>query len=557
MICYLFDAPSYFFFTPDIPPLLYYSHIPTSILALLVGIVVFLNGPRKLLNQLLFLISILFSWWTLSSLIAWTNIRGDFLSFIWPWFGISAALISITCVYFIYVFLDGKDVSFRKKVVFITLLLPVILFGHTDLSIAGFNLTNCDAFDYEGLLYKMYYTGLGFLAMGWIFVLLMKRYIVASKQVRRQILFMGIGLEFFLLSFISITFIITYLTGLSLLQDSRLEMYGLFGMTVFMVMMGILIVRFKAFNVAAHASQALVLALILLVASQYTFDQSRTAVVLTSITLVLTSIAGLIIVKSVKKEIEQRKEIEGLVTKLNRANKRLKVLDKLKSEFVSIASHQLRSPLTSIRGYASMLLEGSFGKVPKKAEEAIERISESTRLMTMSVEDYLNVSRIQAGNMKYEISSFNVANMAEKIVDDLRREAVREGLALSFENKLQNLDGTVKADEGKTSQILHNLVDNAMKYTEKGNIKVVVTGAMRPKGVKVSVVDTGIGMDPEEIENLFEKFERAEQANSVNVSGTGLGLYIARKMSQDMGGDIKAASEGEGKGSTFTLLLPV
>tara|TARA_B100000745_G_C20146703_1_gene393217 strand:- start:1555 stop:2559 length:1005 start_codon:yes stop_codon:yes gene_type:complete len=334
-------------------------------------------------------------------------------------------------------------------------------------------------------------------------------------------------------------------------------MYGLFGMTVFMVMMGILIVRFKAFNVAAHASQALVLALILLVASQYTFDQSRTAVVLTSITLVLTSIAGLIIVKSVKKEIEQRKEIEGLVTKLNRANKRLKVLDKLKSEFVSIASHQLRSPLTSIRGYASMLLEGSFGKVPKKAEEAIERISESTRLMTMSVEDYLNVSRIQAGNMKYEISSFNVANMAEKIVDDLRREAVREGLALSFENKLQNLDGTVKADEGKTSQILHNLVDNAMKYTEKGNIKVVVTGAMRPKGVKVSVVDTGIGMDPEEIENLFEKFERAEQANSVNVSGTGLGLYIARKMSQDMGGDIKAASEGEGKGSTFTLLLPV
>tara|TARA_B100000745_G_C20152713_1_gene395150 strand:- start:4405 stop:5094 length:690 start_codon:yes stop_codon:yes gene_type:complete len=229
----------------------------------------------------------------------------------------------------------------------------------------------------------------------------------------------------------------------------------------------------------------------------------------------------------------------------------------MKSEFVSIASHQLRSPLTSIRGYASMILEGSYGKVPKKVGEAIERIAESTRLMTMSVEDYLNVSRIQAGNMKYEISRFNVNEMVEKVVDGLRREAMHEGLLLSYENKLKNSDGTVKADEGKVNQILHNLIDNAMKYTEKGAVTVIVSDSTKPKRVNISVKDTGIGMDPETIDDMFEKFERADNANSVNVSGTGLGLYIARKMSQDMGGDITATSEGEGKGSTFTLSLPV
>jgi signal transduction histidine kinase len=303
------------------------------------------------------------------------------------------------------------------------------------------------------------------------------------------------------------------------------------------------------------ASQALVIALVLLVASQYLFVARTSSRVLTTVTLILVGGAGIMLVKSVKREIEQRQQIEKLAKNLERANAKLKVLDKMKSEFVSIASHQLRSPLTSIRGYASMLLDGSYGKLSPKVGEAIEHISDASRFMASSVEDYLNVSRIQAGNMKYEYSDFNLKDIAERVADDTRQSAIHKGLLLTFKSDIAK-KGIVHADVGKTRQIVDNLVNNSLKYTPQGSIQVFVHDDPRKKRIFVDVIDTGIGMAAHTIESLFEKFERAHNANEVNVTGTGLGLYIARKMARDMGGDVTAHSEGEGKGSTFTLMMP-
>lgn len=270
------------------------------------------------------------------------------------------------------------------------------------------------------------------------------------------------------------------------------------------------------------------------------------------LTSIITILTGVIMYTSRK----YSKTLEESSKKLASANKRLKILDQMKSEFVSIASHQLRSPLTSIRGYASMLLEGTYGKLPEKSQEAIEKISESSRFMALSVEDYLNVSRIQSGKMKYETSDFNLKDLAFTLVDDMRREAMRKGLVLKAESSLEH-KGIVHADIGKTRQVIQNLIDNAMKYTPKGTITLTVRDQKRPKKIFVEVSDTGIGMDPETIETLFDKFERAHNANDVNVTGTGLGLYIARKMAEDMGGAVTAKSEGEGKGSVFSIELPL
>ena len=555
MICPYYPEPLFFLFSSDVPELLYYSHIPTAIIALLVGLFVFINARKELLNQLLLVIALCFAGWTLANLILWTNVDSNVLTFVWTFLGVLASLLSIFCIYFVYVFLEKRDVTSAVKGIFLMLLAPVLILASTPMSVNGLDLVNCDAFMFEGMPFRIYHTSLGVLAMFWILFLLVRKYVVSTPDFRKQILFMGIGIEFFLFSFFLMIFLASYLVSIGLVTDSDIEMYGLFGMAVFMVFIGILIVQFKTFSVGVLASQALIVALVLLIGSQFFFASSLTAHVLTSVTVGLVSIFGYFLVKSVKREITQRKEIEKLALDLEKANDRLTELDKMKSEFVSIASHQLRSPLTAIRGYASMLLEGSFGKLTKKSTEAVERIQESSRYMALSVEDYLNVSRIEAGNMKYELSAFNLESEILKVTEEVRPTVEHKGLTLEYKSECK---GTcmVNADIGKTRQVIQNLIDNAMKYTPGGKITVVTHDDTAAHKIFVTVKDTGVGMSKETIQALFDKFVRAKNANKVNVTGTGLGLFVAKKMIEDMGGKIWAESDGEDKGSRFNIEFP-
>lgn len=556
MICHYYEPPTWLFFAPDLPQLLYYSHIPVALLALFVGFFLFANNTKAKANRLLFLISLTFAGWILINLIAWTNIQSEIILTIWPFFGIFSALISILSIYLVYVFTRKQDAPRSLKLSFLVLLLPVFLFAHTNLSVSGFNISDCDAFGFEGFWYSVYYTSLGAIAMLWSAYFLVSQYLRSDSNFKKQIVLFGIGIEFFLLTFFSVTWFASYLANLGLVQDSDFEFYGLFGMAVFMIFIGILVTRFKSFNVGVLAAQALLVALVILVGSQFTFNTNTTSVVLTTITLVLVTLSGILLNRSVKKEIRQREELEKLTTELEHANDRLKELDQLKSEFVSIASHQLRSPLTAIRGYASMLAEGSFGKLPEKAQESADRIAESARLMAMSVEDYLNVSRIESGNMKYDYSDFNLKDRLEEVTDELREVAADKNLLLLFRHDLKGR-GIVHADVGKTVQICHNLINNSIKYTQKGSINVFMRDDVPMKKMYVEISDTGVGMSAKTIKMLFQKFSRAENANKVNHSGTGLGLFVANKMAEAMGGSITATSDGEGKGSRFVLELPL
>lgn len=295
-------------------------------------------------------------------------------------------------------------------------------------------------------------------------------------------------------------------------------------------------------------------ALIITFLVQTTFAETIEELAFRSLFLIITTIFVYLLIKSVYKEVEAREEIEHLAKDLANANERLKELDKLKSEFVSIASHQLRSPLTAIKGYASLIKDGSFGPVSAGVGEAIDKIFQSSQSLVLMVEDFLNISRIEQGRMKYEMSQMELSILVKEIIDELKPTVEKAGLSLTFSTDKQP-PYFVKADKTKIRQVINNLIDNSVKYTPKGSISVTLSKKPAQGKILFAVSDTGIGIDAGTLPHLFSKFTRAKDANKVNVIGTGLGLYIVKEIIQGHGGRVWAESAGKDQGSTFYVEL--
>jgi signal transduction histidine kinase len=283
--------------------------------------------------------------------------------------------------------------------------------------------------------------------------------------------------------------------------------------------------------------------------------------ILNMVTFLVSVVGGILLVRSVEKEIQarekiefQKKEMEIINLKLSAANDRLKDLDKQKTEFVSFASHQLRSPLTAMKGYASLILEGDYGPITEDLKKAAQIIFDSTKTLAIVVDDYLNVSRIELGQMKYDFASFDLRVLVQDVVDELKPNVEKAGLKLES-NFEEGVAYTVKGDKEKLKQVVTNIVDNSVKYTPSGKISISLEEDN--KKIRLIVTDTGIGIAKEVIPKLFSKFSRAANANKTNMRGTGLGLFIAREIVNAHKGKIWVESEGDGKGSKFVVEIPV
>lgn len=265
---------------------------------------------------------------------------------------------------------------------------------------------------------------------------------------------------------------------------------------------------------------------------------------------------GIELMRRIHTHVARRAKSEKLARYLANMNARLRDLDKQKTTFLSIATHQLRSPIAAITGYTSLIHDGSYGAVPKKLEEPLGRIFESGKRLALIVDDFLNVTRIEQGRMSYTMAQRNMAELVREAVEELRVIAKQKGLTLDL-SVAPDLDARVNMDASKIKQVLSNVIDNAIKYTPGGSVTVSVVRVDTHHAVMVEVRDTGIGIAPEEQSKLFQKFNRASNVSEVSVYGTGLGLYIAREIVRAHNGWIHLASAGVGKGSTFTIELPL
>ena len=528
---------------------IYYSHFFPAISGLIIAIFVLKSNVRNKAAQALLFTTTMFAIWSFLDLITWASERSDVIMFVWSTLMYFELLMYVGAFYFIYAFFNQKFPSFKIELVIFVMFLPLIIFGHTKLNLIGFDFTNCLKYATEGPLWQYYVYGFEFLFVA-VILLLTVRELKNKRRNYRETVLVAAGILLFLLSF-SIGNIIGSFYG-----DWATGQNGLFGMPIFVAFLGYILVRYQTFKIKLLATEALMAGQLILLTSLLFVRTIENAQVIAIVTILFFSALGTLLIKSVRSEVAQREQIQKLASNLEQTNVRLQVIDRQKSEFVSIASHQLRSPLTAIRGYAAMILDGSFGVTPPKVTEAIARINESAKLMAFSIEDFLNVSRIESGNIKYECTDYSVREQAEHIVDDLRAEALRTGLLLLFRSDLKS-QGVAHADIGKTQQILHNLINNALKYTKKGTITVYVHENIKLRHLYVEIIDTGIGMSSDTIGALFQKFSRAKNANSIHINGTGLGLFVAREMAHGMSGDITAHSEGDGKGSHFVLTLPL
>jgi signal transduction histidine kinase len=244
-------------------------------------------------------------------------------------------------------------------------------------------------------------------------------------------------------------------------------------------------------------------------------------------------------------------KVDEATRNLRKANERLKELDETKDDFISMASHQLRTPLTSVKGYISMVLEGDAGKINETQRKLLEQSFFSSQRMVFLISDLLNVSRLRTGKFVIEPTPVNLADMVEQEMDQLRETAAGKELTLTYEKPKEF--PSIMLDETKTRQVIMNFVDNAIYYTPAGG-HIGVELRETPASVELRVVDDGIGVPKAEQHHLFTKFYRAGNARKARPDGTGLGLFMAKKVVVAQGGAIIFES-AEDKGSTFGFVF--
>jgi signal transduction histidine kinase len=337
----------------------------------------------------------------------------------------------------------------------------------------------------------------------------------------------------------------------------NLGAFGNIFMLTYVFFMSFAVLKYNLFNTKVIATRLFSGAILLVLLTNILRSNSLSSWGLNLIMFIIVGVVSILLSKSVFIEVQSREKVEKLAKRLKKLNKRLKVLDERKNEFLHIATHQLRGPITAINGYASLIKEGDYGQVSKKLHEPIANILSASKVMSETINDYMNIARIEEDNVVQNQTEFDLCKLVEERSEVRRINATDKGIDFKLENNVPGDKCVVRADNNNITQVLNALLENAIKYTHKGGVVVTTELVKSGKSVRVSINDTGIGVAKEEVAKLFDKFTRADNAKETDAFGTGMGLFIAKNLIEANGGSIYVDSDGIDKGTTFTIELPV
>lgn len=524
--------------------LLLYSHLPTALIALIFSAYVAIRS-RNLPSILLFAMCLMFSLWALFDLSAWFSFLGSSNTmFTWSLLDFFAVLIFFFGYYFLYTFVTTNDLPWWQKTIGVLAVTPTAAIAFLGLNITSYDLDSCEAMESSHTVFA-YYSEAFFILAAIAFVIY--EFIQVKDTVRRmRILLAGIGVLTLLIFFFSASLLVKIVSdSTASLYAYNYLIYGLFGMPLFLMYLGYLIVRYHAFDLRVFGAQALVLALVALIGSEYAFVSTLSTRILVGISLILTGFIGTILIRSVRREITQRQHIELLAKDLEQANKQ-------QVSLIHFITHQLKGFVAKSRNIFSMLTEGDYGPLPGAMKPIVDEGFASATKGAQTIQDILNASNIKSGKTAYTMASFDFKALVDGIIRTLKPNADAKGVALTIDEPAEPV--MLMGDQMQLENAIKNLVDNAIKYTPQGSIRASLTND--GKAVTFKTEDTGVGITPEDMKHLFTEGGHGAESQKVNVDSTGFGLYIVKNIIEGHGGKVWAKSEGKGKGSTFTVTLP-
>ena len=392
-----------------------------------------------------------------------------------------------------------------------------------------------------------------------VLINLLREFFRSTGFRKLQLQYFILGIILFAVTGIITTSVVPFIIGESPYYD--VTAYASF---VWMGLTAYAILRYRLFDIKVILTQLVVFALWITTLVRLFLSKGWQEVLINGGFLVFLVIFGILLIRSVLKEVEQREKLEALTKNLEAANEKLKTLDRLKSEFLSFASHQVKSPMSIVKGYATLIFDGTLGPVSNEIKDIAKKIKNSADRLIGLVNNLLDLRKIEEGKMEFNFEKINVVEVVKNLVEEFKQLAKDKNLELTFESEKDEIK--INLDVQKFSQVIQNLIDNAIKYTEKGGVKVSITngkergakseGQMTKDYVLITVADSGRGISKELASKLFEQFSRDASVKK-EIQGTGLGLYIAKQIVLAHQGEIWAESEGEGKGSKFMVKLPV
>jgi len=390
-----------------------------------------------------------------------------------------------------------------------------------------------------GTFYSLYILHYLVFAGGGIYLISKKLKRITNKLEKYQLIYFIGGIS----SALFLGFLSNILLPLFGVQQTAY--YGPLATIIFSGITAYSISKYYLFDIKVLASEFFVgiMGIILLTEVILSFSALR---VVSLFAFLLFLLFGYFLIRSVINEIDYRKKLEL-------AYEELKKLDESKSEFISIASHQLRTPLSAIKGYISLLLENTYGNIEDKAKAPLKNIYQANERLITMVNHLLNVSRIESNKIKLDLEKSSIEKIIVNIVTTMKIRAKEKNLYLKFK-KPKEIIPEIIVDKEKISQTILNLVDNAIHYTKDGGIVISIEKSQ--KNIIIKVKDTGIGLEEEDLEQI-KSFSRGKKGSLLWTEGVGLGLCVAKKFIEMHQGKVWFESRGTNKGSTFFIELPI